>query len=87
MRVTRAEPRKHGFGLGAAMRALDEAAADRFTFIPILHPAPFEAAQIMAIQARREGLDFDADAAALALSSSPRAFSPRRRESAGQGSW
>lgn len=57
---------------------LDGAAADRFTFIPVLHPTPFEAAQIMAIQARREGLDLDADAAALALAGSPRVFSGRQ---------
>lgn len=46
---------------------LDEAAVDRFTILPVLPPSPWEAAQIMAIQARREGIDLDGDAAALAL--------------------
>lgn len=57
---------------------LDEAATDRFVTLPVLHPSPWEAAEIMAIQARREGLEFDLDGAALALLDAAAAFSGRQ---------
>lgn len=44
---------------------LDPALFDRFSIIPVLHPTPAEAAQIMQIAARREGRSLD-DGAALA---------------------
>lgn len=56
---------------------LDEAAIDRFTILPVLPPSPWEAAQIMAIQARRECLDLDGDGAALALLEAQVSFSGR----------
>ncbi|GHF14646.1 ATP-binding protein [Pseudolysinimonas yzui] len=56
---------------------LDEAATDRFTIVPVLHPSPTEAAQIMAIQARRVGIDFDLEGATEALIGSSAAFSGR----------
>jgi len=57
---------------------LDPASTDRFTILPVLHPTAREAAQIMAIQARREGLSFDAEGALRALSGSAEAFSGRQ---------
>jgi SpoVK/Ycf46/Vps4 family AAA+-type ATPase len=38
---------------------LDPAALDRVTVLPVLHPTPTEATQIMAIEARRAGLTLD----------------------------
>lgn len=40
---------------------LDSASLDRVTVLPVLHPTPTEAAQIMAIEARRAGLTLDED--------------------------
>lgn len=57
---------------------LDEAATDRFVILPVLHPSPWEAAEIMAIQARRQQLDFDLDGAALALVDAAASFSGRQ---------
>jgi transitional endoplasmic reticulum ATPase len=57
---------------------LDEAATDRLAILPVLHPSAWEAAQIMAIQARREHIDFDMDSAVLALLEAQTAFSGRQ---------
>ncbi|AOY74413.1 ATPase central domain-containing protein (plasmid) [Arthrobacter sp. ZXY-2] len=57
---------------------LDDAAVDRFTLVPVLHPTPWDAAQIMQIQARREQMNFDIDGAALALLEADSAFSGRQ---------
>lgn len=57
---------------------LDDAAVDRFTLVPVLHPTPWDAAQIMQIQARREHMNFDIDGAALALLEADSAFSGRQ---------
>jgi AAA+ superfamily predicted ATPase len=65
-------------GLSNRPDLLDEASADRFAMIPILHPDPDEAAEIMAIQARRAGLDIDTEAAALALMASGDSYSGRQ---------
>ncbi|MEY9951021.1 ATP-binding protein [Leifsonia sp. EB34] len=66
--------------IGATNRPdlLDEAATDRFTVVPVLHPSPWEAAQIMAIQARRDAIDFDSAEAGLALADAPVAVSGRQ---------
>lgn len=50
---------------------LDPAMFDRFTIVPVLHPTPAEAADIMVIAARREGADLDRDEALDALSRHP----------------
>lgn len=57
---------------------LDEASNDRFAKIPVLHPEAPEAALIMAIQARRAGLDLDVAATELVLSETQRSFSGRQ---------
>lgn len=57
---------------------LDEAALDRFTIVPVLHPSPLEAAAIMSIQARREGVDLDGEGAARALARARVTFSGRQ---------
>lgn len=38
---------------------IDTALFDRFEIVPVLHPTPGEAAEVMAIAARREGADLD----------------------------
>lgn len=57
---------------------LDPASSDRFAKIPILHATHEEAAQIMAIQARREGRELDVDGASKALAASGDVFSGRQ---------
>lgn len=57
---------------------LDEASSDRFAKIPVLHPDASESARIMAIQARRAGLDFDTEEAEEALNAVGDAFSGRQ---------
>lgn len=46
---------------------LDTAMFDRFLFIPVLHPTPSEAAEVMRIAARREGRDLDGEEARRAV--------------------
>ena len=65
-------------GLSNRPDLLDEASSDRFTMLPILHPDPVEAAQIMAIQARRSGLDLDLESTTLALMACGDVFSGRQ---------
>ncbi len=57
---------------------LDEASSDRFAKIPILHATHDEAAQIMAIQARRENRELDVEGAADALAAAGDVFSGRQ---------
>lgn len=57
---------------------LDEASSDRFAKIPILYADVTEAAEIMAIQARRERRELAVDAAAEALAAAGDAFSGRQ---------
>lgn len=57
---------------------LDPASSDRFAKIPLLHATHEEAAQIMAIQARREGRELDVGGASDALSVGGDVFSGRQ---------
>jgi hypothetical protein len=57
---------------------LDAASSDRFAKIPILHATHEEAAQIMAIQARREGRGLDIEGASEVLAAGGDVFSGRQ---------
>ncbi len=57
---------------------LDAASSARFAKIPILHATHDEAAQIMAIQARREGRELNIEGAAEALAAGGDVFSGRQ---------
>lgn len=57
---------------------LDAASSDRFAKIPILHATHEEAAQIMAIQARREGREMDIVGTSEALVAAGDVFSGRQ---------
>lgn len=58
---------------------LDEASADRFEMVPIVHPSPNEAAEIVRIQTRRMGIDVaDDDGAIKVLEASGETYSGRQ---------
>ena len=57
---------------------LDEASTDRFSIVPVLYANHVEGAQILDIQARRDGRELDVDAAADALQAVGEVFSGRQ---------
>ncbi|PPG53106.1 hypothetical protein C5C41_07705 [Rathayibacter sp. AY1E9] len=57
---------------------LDDAARDRLTTLPVLHPTPSELAAIMAIQARRDNIAFNTDEARTVLNDTNAVFSGRQ---------
>lgn len=57
---------------------LDPAAVDRFTVLPVLHPDPQDTVAVMAIHARRVGVDLDERAALDVVGASPVSVSGRQ---------